>query len=149
MSWFGCGTPGGDAHAGRAETSLMLHLAPGDVRLSDAVAGDTRPLAALMPDLVARGVRGVSRRVCWATRPGRRPRRAGPPWSRWCRPPHAASPRAARTPAAAWWTRPPDTGGRPCRSVCRSRGFVPAPPATAERPPGGASVPPRPRRDAR
>ncbi|MFE9924380.1 mycofactocin biosynthesis peptidyl-dipeptidase MftE [Streptomyces sp. NPDC005774] len=60
VAWLGCETPGGDAHAGRAETSLMLHLAPADVRLADAVAGDTRPLAFLMPELVARGVRGVS-----------------------------------------------------------------------------------------
>ncbi|OLT13360.1 mycofactocin system creatininase family protein [Pseudonocardia sp. CNS-139] len=27
-SWFGCGVPGGDAHAGRTETSLLLALAP-------------------------------------------------------------------------------------------------------------------------
>ncbi len=37
-----------DAHAGRVETSLMLALAPGDVRLSDAAAGETRPLAEVM-----------------------------------------------------------------------------------------------------
>ncbi|CAM5579439.1 mycofactocin biosynthesis peptidyl-dipeptidase MftE [Streptomyces hirsutus] len=60
VAWLGCDTPGGDAHAGRAETSLMLHLAPADVRLSEAVAGDTRPLACLMPELIARGVRAVS-----------------------------------------------------------------------------------------
>ncbi|WP_081238353.1 mycofactocin biosynthesis peptidyl-dipeptidase MftE [Streptomyces viridosporus] len=60
VAWLGCGTPGGDAHAGRAETSLMLHLAPADVRLPDAVAGETRPLASLMPELIARGVRAVS-----------------------------------------------------------------------------------------
>ncbi|MEF9901687.1 mycofactocin biosynthesis peptidyl-dipeptidase MftE [Streptomyces sp. P9-A2] len=60
VAWLGCETPGGDAHAGRAETSLMLHLAPADVRLSEAVAGDTRSLTSLMPELVARGVRAVS-----------------------------------------------------------------------------------------
>ncbi|MEU6525013.1 mycofactocin biosynthesis peptidyl-dipeptidase MftE [Streptomyces sp. NPDC046924] len=60
VAWLGCATPGGDAHAGRAETSLMLHLAPADVRLSEAVAGDTRPLGDLMPELIARGVRAVS-----------------------------------------------------------------------------------------
>lgn len=60
VAWTGCGVPGGDAHAGRTETSLMLHLAPGDVRLEAAVVGDTRPIATLMPDLVARGVRAVS-----------------------------------------------------------------------------------------
>ncbi|MEU1184264.1 mycofactocin biosynthesis peptidyl-dipeptidase MftE [Streptomyces sp. NPDC005820] len=56
----GCAVSGGDAHAGRAETSLMLHLAPERVRLRAAVAGDTRPLADLMPDLRAHGVRAVS-----------------------------------------------------------------------------------------
>ncbi|WSQ14782.1 mycofactocin biosynthesis peptidyl-dipeptidase MftE [Streptomyces sp. NBC_01231] len=60
VSWIGCEIPGGDAHAGRAETSVMLHLAPGDVRLSQAVPGDTRPLADLMPDLIARGVRALT-----------------------------------------------------------------------------------------
>ncbi|MGC9537410.1 mycofactocin biosynthesis peptidyl-dipeptidase MftE [Streptomyces sp. UG1] len=60
VAWLGCETPGGDAHAGRAETSLMLHLAPGDVRLSEAVVGDTRPLSVLLPELMARGVRAVS-----------------------------------------------------------------------------------------
>jgi len=49
-----------DAHAGRFETSVMLALAPDDVRLGAAAPGDTRPLAQLMPDLAARGVRAVS-----------------------------------------------------------------------------------------
>ena len=38
----------------------MLHLAPGSVRLTEAAPGDTRPIVALMPDLVARRVRAVS-----------------------------------------------------------------------------------------
>lgn len=58
--WTGCDLPGGDAHAGRTETSLMLHLAPRDVHLDRAVAGDPRPIAALMPDLIAHGVRALS-----------------------------------------------------------------------------------------
>jgi mycofactocin precursor peptide peptidase len=49
-----------DAHAGRVETSIMLALAPDDVRLEAASAGDTRPLRDIMPDLSARGVRRVS-----------------------------------------------------------------------------------------
>lgn len=49
-----------DAHAGRVETSMMLALAPGDVRLGDAAAGETRPLAQVMADLRAGGVRRVS-----------------------------------------------------------------------------------------
>ncbi|WP_244217109.1 mycofactocin biosynthesis peptidyl-dipeptidase MftE [Streptomyces carpinensis] len=60
VAWLGCETPGSDAHAGRTETSVMLHLAPGDVRLPEAVVGDTRPLAVLMPELMTRGVRAVS-----------------------------------------------------------------------------------------
>lgn len=59
-AWTGCGVPGGDAHAGFTETSMMLHLAPHLVRPFQHVAGDTRPLAAIMPELVARGVRAVS-----------------------------------------------------------------------------------------
>jgi len=51
---------GNDAHAGRTETSIMLALAPGDVRLGDAVPGENRTLAEIMPDLRARGVRQVS-----------------------------------------------------------------------------------------
>jgi mycofactocin precursor peptide peptidase len=49
-----------DAHAGRVETSMMLALAPDDVRLDDAAAGDTRPLTEILSDLSAHGVRQVS-----------------------------------------------------------------------------------------
>ena len=54
------GLPGGDAHAGRSETSVMLALAPGDVRLENAAAGRTEPVGQLMPALRERGVRAVS-----------------------------------------------------------------------------------------
>jgi mycofactocin precursor peptide peptidase len=54
------GSPANDAHAGRTETSIMLALAPGDVRLDDAARGETRPLADIMPELRAHGVRAVS-----------------------------------------------------------------------------------------
>ncbi len=50
----------GDAHAGRTETSLQLALTPGRVRLERAEAGNTRPLAELMPELRASSVRAVS-----------------------------------------------------------------------------------------
>jgi mycofactocin precursor peptide peptidase len=50
----------GDAHAGRAETSLELALAPGRVRPGRAEAGNRRPLTELMPELRRRGVRAVS-----------------------------------------------------------------------------------------
>ena len=50
----------GDAHAGRAETSLELALAPDRVRPGRAEAGNTRPLTELMPGLRRSGVRAVS-----------------------------------------------------------------------------------------
>lgn len=53
-------TPGGDAHAGRTETSLMLHLAPERVRLDALEAGDVTPVRQLMPRLAEAGVRAVS-----------------------------------------------------------------------------------------
>jgi mycofactocin precursor peptide peptidase len=52
--------PGGDAHAGRSETSIMLALAPGAVRLGAAERGDVRPLAEILPLMRERGVRAVS-----------------------------------------------------------------------------------------
>ena len=52
--------PGGDAHAGRTETSLMLAIAPDDVDLAAAVPGDIRPLSELAPALRAGGVAAVS-----------------------------------------------------------------------------------------
>jgi mycofactocin precursor peptide peptidase len=60
VAWFPCGVPGGDAHAGRTETSLMLHVEPGGVREDAAVAGETAPIRELLPRLRAEGVRGVS-----------------------------------------------------------------------------------------
>jgi creatinine amidohydrolase len=52
--------PGGDAHAGRTETSLLLALDPGSVRAGAAEPGNTRPLAELLPTLQADGVAAVS-----------------------------------------------------------------------------------------
>jgi mycofactocin precursor peptide peptidase len=49
-----------DAHAGRVETSLMLALAPGDVRLDAAERGETRPLTEIMAGLRSGGVRKLS-----------------------------------------------------------------------------------------
>jgi creatinine amidohydrolase len=57
-TWLPAGE--GDAHAGRAETSLELALAPDRVRLGRAEAGNTRPLTELMPELRRSGVRAVS-----------------------------------------------------------------------------------------
>ncbi|KUN80787.1 mycofactocin biosynthesis peptidyl-dipeptidase MftE [Streptomyces griseoruber] len=58
--WTACRVPGGDAHAGVTETSLMLHLAPELVLTERAVPGDRRPLSVLMPRLRTDGVRAVS-----------------------------------------------------------------------------------------
>ncbi|TXN31362.1 mycofactocin biosynthesis peptidyl-dipeptidase MftE [Lacisediminihabitans profunda] len=59
VAWLPCAAEG-DAHAGRTETSLMLHLDPGAVDLSAAVAGNVVPVAELMASLTAHGVRFVS-----------------------------------------------------------------------------------------
>ncbi len=60
VAWTGCGVPGGDAHAGHTETSVLRHLAPWMVRLDEAVVGVTEPVARLMPQLRRGGVRPVS-----------------------------------------------------------------------------------------
>ena len=52
--------PRSDAHAGWLETSVLLHLDPGSVRLDLAEAGDTRPLPAILDELRKHSVRGVS-----------------------------------------------------------------------------------------
>ncbi len=51
---------GGDAHAGRTETSVMLALDPTCVDLTAAAAGERRPIAELIDELRERGVRAVS-----------------------------------------------------------------------------------------
>ena len=51
---------GGDAHAGRTETSLMLAIDPAAVLVERAEAGCTERLDALLPRLRAEGVRPVS-----------------------------------------------------------------------------------------
>ncbi len=55
-----CGSSGADAHAGRAETSLLLHLSPEVVRLDRAAAGDRRPWAEISALVRAEGVWVVS-----------------------------------------------------------------------------------------
>ena len=57
---FSPSVPGGDAHAGRTETSLLLYLDPSVVRVELAQAGATEPLAQLLPVMRAGGVRAVS-----------------------------------------------------------------------------------------
>ncbi|MEU4654868.1 mycofactocin biosynthesis peptidyl-dipeptidase MftE [Streptomyces sp. NPDC023723] len=60
VAWTGCDFPGSDAHAGHTETSVMLHLAPERVDTHASAAGNTSPLAELLPALVAGGVRAVA-----------------------------------------------------------------------------------------
>lgn len=60
VSWVACATENVDLHAGRTETSLMLHLRPDSVRLARAVPGDTRSLREILPTLMSDGVRAVS-----------------------------------------------------------------------------------------
>jgi creatinine amidohydrolase len=60
VAWFPCVAPGADAHAGRTETSLVLHVEQAGVREDRAVAGETTPVAELLPRLRAEGVRAVS-----------------------------------------------------------------------------------------
>jgi len=57
-AWFACAA-GGDAHAGRTETSLMLALDPTLVR-PERAAGNTAPLGDLLPEMRAGGVAAVS-----------------------------------------------------------------------------------------
>jgi mycofactocin system creatininase family protein len=60
VTWFGCAVPGGDAHAGRTETSIMLALDPSVVRMDAAEVGNTEGLRALMPALTSGGIRAAS-----------------------------------------------------------------------------------------
>ena len=60
VGWVPCATESVDLHAGITETSLMLHLRPESVRLERAEVGETRPLADIMPLLMAGGVGAVS-----------------------------------------------------------------------------------------
>lgn len=55
-----CATEDVDLHAGRTETSLLLHLRPGTVRLELAEAGNDAPLAEILPAMMRGGVAAVS-----------------------------------------------------------------------------------------
>jgi mycofactocin system creatininase family protein len=49
-----------DLHAGRTETSVMLAIDPGRVRMERAEPGDPRPIGTLLPLLHSQGVRRIS-----------------------------------------------------------------------------------------
>jgi len=59
-AWAGCSAPGGDAHAGHTETSLLLHLSPHLVCTGRLAPGNVEPLSELMPRLRRGGVAAVS-----------------------------------------------------------------------------------------
>ncbi len=58
--WWSCSVPGGDAHAGHAETSILLHLSPQNVCFDERRAGNVSPLVELMPAMRQGGVLAVS-----------------------------------------------------------------------------------------
>ena len=62
VAWFPCGVPGGDAHAGRTETSLMLHVEPGVVCGAPATARNRTPIGRLLPRLRAEAGDGEGKR---------------------------------------------------------------------------------------
>lgn len=59
-AWTTCGEADFDAHAGWAETSMMLAVAANTVRLEAAVAGPSEPIARLVPAIRAGGIAAVS-----------------------------------------------------------------------------------------
>ena len=60
VAWTACAVPGGDAHAGRTETSVMRYIAPWAVQVELAAAGATESVVDLLPRLRLEGVRAVS-----------------------------------------------------------------------------------------
>jgi mycofactocin system creatininase family protein len=60
VAWVACATEDVDLHAGRTETSLLLHLCPDKVRRDLAEVGDCRPLSQILPALRSGGVAAVS-----------------------------------------------------------------------------------------
>ena len=51
---------GSDAHAGRDETSVLLHIDAGAVDMTSAAPGNTEPLSVILPTLMQAGVRAAS-----------------------------------------------------------------------------------------
>lgn len=60
VAWTTCAEPEFDAHAGHAETSMMLAIEPGCVRLERAEVGNTTPAAEIWPALRAGGIAAVA-----------------------------------------------------------------------------------------
>lgn len=60
VAWCSCVAPGGDAHAGHTETSVLLHISPELVREDLMMPGNQGALADLMPQMRRGGVAAVS-----------------------------------------------------------------------------------------
>ena len=58
--WSPCAVAGSDAHAGHAETSVLLHISPADVLTDRWRAGNGAPLSDLLPSMRRGGVAAVS-----------------------------------------------------------------------------------------
>jgi mycofactocin precursor peptide peptidase len=60
VGWYACAVAGADAHAGHAETSVLLHISPADVLTDRWCAGNDAPLSELLPSMRRGGVAAVS-----------------------------------------------------------------------------------------
>ena len=60
VAWCPCVVAGGDAHAGHAETSVLLHISPADVLTDQWRAGNGAPVSDLLPSMRSGGVAAVS-----------------------------------------------------------------------------------------
>jgi creatinine amidohydrolase len=60
VAWCPCIVKDADAHAGHTETSVLLYISPGDVKVDVWERGNTAPLGELMPRLRHGGVAAVS-----------------------------------------------------------------------------------------
>jgi mycofactocin precursor peptide peptidase len=58
--WCACVATGADAHAGHAETSVLLHISPDDVLIDRRRPGNGAPLSDLLPSMRRGGVAAVS-----------------------------------------------------------------------------------------
>jgi mycofactocin precursor peptide peptidase len=58
--WSPCAVAGADAHAGHAETSVLLHISPADVLTDRWRKGNGAPLSDLLPSMQRAGVAAVS-----------------------------------------------------------------------------------------
>ncbi|OBI77927.1 mycofactocin biosynthesis peptidyl-dipeptidase MftE [Mycobacterium asiaticum] len=59
-AWSPCAATGADAHAGHTETSVLLHLSPGDVQRDQFLVGNDAPLHELLPSMRRGGIAAVS-----------------------------------------------------------------------------------------